>query len=466
MSSHHTTYTIAPDSRPVFLSALVGFFGCLFAGFGVLAVQYGISLHTGTDAWANQLIHGLLEMQLDPEPNLPTVEETLALYRASLGAMTTHMVVGGLVVALGLLQFVPRLRRNYRRVHRLLGGMMLLGMAAVSISAMVFLSRITMSQEIAGNAFYIGLWGLAVMSLLLLWQSLSALASKDFRAHMVWTALAFSCFLTAPMLRINYAWVGLSDPMTINRLVQNSVGSALALSMLVAGLWLVYVGDRDMPYRGQKDVWQLPRWAIRALIAGTVATLLLGTGFLLVGELDHLLVRKQDIAVLLAVWLASKVWLALESGRCWERGMQGQKPQGAFVAATVSGVALTLALASHIDRTTFQGHALYYGFVHYGVVEITVLLAACFTPALSTGRSLFTLGSAGNVWALALLPGMMTGAVRQGLQLDEAIYSALGRGVSLGLILSFSVGGIAVLRWLPARRGTRVTTDVSGVPSA
>lgn len=431
------------------LKTLAVFCVIIIAGFGIMAIQYGFSIRNGTEQWVNQLLYWMIQTNTTPEPGLSTVEDALGFYQAELGAMMTHMIIGGLVVSLGMLQFIPSLRRKYPYLHRLLGMLMMSGMLAVSVSAIVFLNSITKEQEIAGKSFYIGLWGLAVLSLILLTQSVLALLSKDFRGHMLWMGMAFACFLTAPFLRVNYTMVGSFETMTLNRLVQNSVGSSLAITLSLVMLWLIHTGDRDLPYRGEKSALQMPKSVVGMFAAFSAIAYAAAAWLASIGQVEHLSLRTENLWIILALWALAKIWITQQSVSCWQKGMQGGKPSVQYSIALLIGVLLTLSLLPFIDRSSFQGHAFYYSLIHFSAVELILLALALCTPAISTGRSLFTLASAATTWSASLMPLMMLGAVRQGLMIDEAFYSALGRVVSITILFSIGAAAIARPRLLP-----------------
>lgn len=423
----------------------------IFISFGVLAIQYGFAIARGADQWANQLIYWLVQFDVSPEPGLPAVDKVLSSYQASLGTMMTHMIVGGLVVSLGLLQFVPSLRRKFTVLHRFNGAFMMLGMIGVSVSAIIYLKSTTMQDSVAGNAFYLSLWGLAVLSLVFLGQSILALISKDYRGHMLWMAIAFACFLTAPWLRVNYLAIGAFDSMTINRLVANSVGSSLAITLILAMIWYVHVGDRDLPYRGDRNAYKLPQKWVLVFAALSALFCVVGAVMVFTGSLEHLELRTQNLGLYLAAWTVVKVWQSRESVQCWNAGLSGQKPDRAYTLASLSSVLLTLSLTQFIDRSSFQGHALFYGLIHYAVIEALLMVLALSSSAISTGRHVFALCSASHVWVAAFMPLQMLLGIQQGLQGDEAIYSALGRLVALTLVMGICVGTVAQLRLLPSR---------------
>lgn len=439
------------NSTPLPLKALGLICVFIFISFGVLAIQYGFAIASGADQWANQLIYWLVQYDVAPEPGLPAVEKVLSSYQASLGTMMTHMIVGGLVVSLGLLQFVPSLRRKFLVLHRVNGAVMMLGMIGVSVSAIVYLKSTTMQDSVAGNAFYLSLWGLAVLSLIFLGQSILALISKDFRGHMLWMAIAFACFLTAPWLRVNYLAIGTFDSMTINRLVANSVGSSLAITLILAMIWFVHVGDRDLPYRGDRKAYKLPQKWVLIFAALSALFCVVGAVMVFTGSLEHLELRTQNLGFYLVAWAVVKVWQSRESVQCWSDGLLGHKPHQAYTLASLGSVVLTLSLTQFIDRSSFQGHALFYGLIHYVVIEILLLVLALSSSAISTGRHVFALCSASHVWVAAFMPLQMLLGMQQGLQGDEAIYSALGRLVALTLVLGICVGTVAQLRLLPSR---------------
>ncbi|HEX4842846.1 MAG TPA: DUF2306 domain-containing protein [Limnobacter sp.] len=422
-------------------------FGLLFALFGVLTIQYAAVIWTTGTPWLLSAFEHLAIYTPGAEPGLNTVEESLTHYREFAGSMSTHALVGGLVMLAGSLQFIPALRRNHRQLHRLNGAVLVLFMLAVSATGLYFLYHTPRDGILAGEAFYFALGAVALLSLGLLYQAGLAIASKDFRGHMIWMSLAFSCFLTAPLLRLNYFAVAGLDEQPLNRIVQNSSPTVLTQAFVVMMLWFVLVGDKDLPARS-KPTWIRSKVASSQLLVGLVVTSLWALGLALLYQplAAYFNGGQASGIVCIVLVLLAKTWQIAHSRAQWASSLSGsKKPHPGFAWATLASSLAWLLLASQMNVDAFYAQALYFTCLHLLVMELLLLVLAATTPNLSTGSNLFGALSASVSWYwvgllpttvafwLAGFPGDLSLAVAFGLV--PAVFVIVGVVFSSGLTL-------------------------------
>jgi uncharacterized membrane protein YozB (DUF420 family) len=211
-------------------------FALICIAFGFLTIEHAVSLF---DVRPNLLV--LLESWLVSEDYAAGPGSIFAtmtpLYRAHIHGISLHMSLGGIALILGVGQFIPALRRQYPRLHRVSGIAVILAGAASMIGAMVFLGSIEMRQDYSGPSFHFGLWALAGLTLCVLALAVHAIRVRDRRAHMGWMAAAFAALLTAPLLRLEWIASGWFLPYAQE---QNNLASSITIlpqALLLMALW-------------------------------------------------------------------------------------------------------------------------------------------------------------------------------------------------------------------------------------
>ena len=193
-----------------------------------------------------------------------------ALFDRNVRAMTLHILAGSTVLGLGFSQFLPGLRRRVPRLHRTLGGIVIVAMLLCIAGAMIRLGAEPPDATYSGPAFHGSLWFLALASLVTTTQAIFALVRRDYRQHMVWMAMAWSVFLTAPSLRVSVTalyrvYGGVHEHLNIS-----AAAGAWVLTSLLMLLWLQFVGDSDLPARPSAAT----RWPRPLLTAKAAVTVL------------------------------------------------------------------------------------------------------------------------------------------------------------------------------------------------
>lgn len=399
--------------------------GVFFAIFGLLTMQFAYAIAVGSMPWSTTLTMMIVDYLPDTEPGLITLSQAHSQYHELVKTMSTHSLVGGVVVALGILQFVPSIRRNHRQLHRAMGAMLALFMAGVSVTALYFLAIIPPTQILAGQAFYIVLLALAALSLAFLAQAGLAAMSKDFRSHMVWMGLTFSCFLTAPILRYNYILVGAFDTQNINRLVQNSVPSVLLQGFLLFMIWLCLVGDKDLPPRTNQALWRMPQQFQKLLIlSAAISVLIVAAMGVYAFDANFFIVNQSVVTIGVLLVALAKIAQVMASQAVWLNGYEGKRPTGLFAASTAISAIALFWLASTLNKDNFHAHTVYYGLVNFAVIELITLGLAYLTKPLKNGAHLFAMASAALSWMWLGMPGMIMGIYLSGFEFPVAIISA------------------------------------------
>lgn len=420
------------DNRKIRISLWIA--GVLFAFFGVLTIHYGYSLIVGQRPWAAVFVYLISGYTLNiPEPGMISSKANFMGYREMLANMSTHMIVGGLVVMFGLLQFVPRFRRSNPKLHRVSGTVLGISMILVCITSLYFLTNTAPNEVLAGVPFWFILMELTLMPLFFISQAILAIKQKAFRDHMVWMGLTFACFLTAPLLRFNYALTGQLEEQVINRLVLNSSPSIFLQTFILFGLWLIFVGEKDLPSLQKTASQWIPvgplGWLKTTSIIGLIMVMIFG------------------YSALVPIFELQTNWLFVLGGlmgtaKCIQVSQSGQTPSRSYAAATGLFSASMIGLAMFINTDGYYAHALVHCLMHLAAIELLTLGLALKIGPLSSGRNLFGLFSAGLTWSwagVALLTALMT---LTGYSADISLVTALAvaPAIFVGLCVAYAAG--------------------------
>lgn len=165
--------------------------------------------------------------------------------------LSTHMMLGLVIMATGALQFWPAFRRKHRKLHRISGAAFIA--AAFGSMSMSGYHLITTPVEHIYTQFIFatGLWFALVWSIGSIFVSIWALAKKKYALHVGFMASAFAMYLTAPIQRS--MWVGLApfgEGRTFNEMNMAVTSSLFGLCFLL-GYGLFYVNRASSPLRKQ-----------------------------------------------------------------------------------------------------------------------------------------------------------------------------------------------------------------------
>ncbi len=190
--------------------------------------------------------------------------------------LSTHMMLGLVLMATGFLQFWPGFRRKQRKAHRITGAVYLLA-AFVSMSMSASHLITTPIEDIYSTlVFYYGLWFILVVALASMTAAMFALYKGNIALHLGLQALAFGSFLTAPVQR--FFWVSLaplSDGRSFNEM--NIVVNVILFGLCFLGsYWLFFANRQSSPLRRQ-DTAKLGPKAPSRLKSGVVGLLFLAS---------------------------------------------------------------------------------------------------------------------------------------------------------------------------------------------
>lgn len=365
-------------------------FALVCIAFGFLAIEHALSLPDGRTNFLVQLEGWLISDDYAAGPG--SIYATMTpLYRAHIHGISLHMGLGGIALILGVGQFIPVLRRQYPRLHRVSGIAAVLAGAASMIGAAVFLGSIEMRQDYSGPSFHIGLWALAGLTFCVLLLAVHAIRIRDYRAHMGWMAAFFAALLTAPLLRLEWMAFGWLLPYAQDL---NNLGSSITIlpqALLLMALWMAGVGDQEFPAAARSSSQHVSEvWAdLYILPAGLAALVILHESWLALWGFD-LLGRLPGAPGLLPMtsvfWGLMSLAALRQAPGAMRRALAGGRiSAGDFWigAGCCLGMGL-LAATSPPQPLSAAGMAFFWG--ASALIGITQLLLARFAPRGTPGR--------------------------------------------------------------------------------
>lgn len=433
----------------------------LAALFAITAVEHAFALHRGATPWINQLLAASVGADF-VHGERATTRYMAVHYVKALSSVGPHMVLGGVALGLGLLQFVPALRRRHRRLHRAIGAVVALAVLASMVGAIGFLAYVPMRQGASGPAFHLGLWALAGLTLVLLVQAGLAAWARDFRAHMVWMALVFAALATAPMLRVDWLLFGWASQRTQEAVNMATGTLVLVQTVLLMTLWLHFVGDRDLPSRpAPASAW--PTWLTGLLTALSLLGVLHHGALAALGIDAHAAWRQAaDRPALPAVlpWLLGAAATLLLLPRAWGAALRGARPGGVLSAALALAAGGAIVHGLLHDSSSLTRYAAQVFWIGYGLALACALAMARLAPLPSSGRNLWSLLALAFAWLPSQIDGGLLLGRMLGLGFDEAMAAALVNGGG-GLLVIGVAMGLAVPFRVRAARPAAVASAAS-----
>lgn len=163
---------------------------------------------------------------------MPTTNQALLL---------AHVLTAAFCMLFGGLQFWPQFRKRFMRAHRLIGKVYLLTVPITVILSLVYLALTPPHHIYDHLVAWIALWIFGALALLSVTMAVLALKARRIYEHQAWMALSFGSLLVAPMLRWDWALLGVLFP-AIDQQTLNLVTMGLMLPqclLITYGLILI-----------------------------------------------------------------------------------------------------------------------------------------------------------------------------------------------------------------------------------
>jgi Predicted membrane protein (DUF2306) len=380
---------------------------CVF--FGIMAMQFNLALRSDSQAWWSQVQARLTNDVYTYGPT--SVQSMHPIYRKVVLAMSSHTALGGLAITLGVLQFVPALRRRFPKAHRAAGGIVLLGVALSMVGAITYLSRTPLTDIFASPSFGLALWALALACLSYVALAVMAIRRRDFRSHMGFMALMMATLLTAPVLRFEWALFGMALPYDMQGINQGVVTSLAVVTNLIMALWMYHIGARDLPMRRRVAVPSMGLLLVLAYVAMAVITheaLLAPWG---VDLLSGWRTNIERLPLIAALWGLPAVILAWRVPREVAAVLNAKPVSSMSKTLTVLSALGALAIATRHSQHHVDAIGLTFYWASYGVISLALLVAARFSTREDEPWSLMVLflSLSAALWPVLWLIGWWCG---------------------------------------------------------
>ena len=170
---------------------------------------------------------------------------------ADKSVLSVHMALGGACLVLGVFQFWPAFRRNYRKAHRAMGGLYILAAYTMVAASAYHLVHTSIENTFQGFAFHLQLWFLVISTTITQTLAIYHIKKRNFALHFGFQAYTFAAFLSAPLQRLDWVVLGTVWPHLSHGEVNNMVNLAGFWQCLLAA-YVIYVWNRESsPLRPQ-----------------------------------------------------------------------------------------------------------------------------------------------------------------------------------------------------------------------
>ncbi len=205
--------------------------------------------------------------------------------------MVVHVIVGSFCMLLGGLQFWPYFRKKYMKAHRTIGAIYIVTVPISVVASLIYLANTAPHHIYDHLVAWIALWIFGVLSLISIVMAVRALRAKRIYEHQGWMALSFASLMVAPLLRWDWAILGMLlphiDQETLNLV---TMGIMLPECLLIAyGLVLInrqYA--RPMSKRPLQPIVRLASNTFQTLLPilylAALLTLAINIGYYLIGD--------------------------------------------------------------------------------------------------------------------------------------------------------------------------------------
>lgn len=232
-----------------------------------------------------------------------------SMSKAGRAVLSTHMMLGLVLMSAGFLQFWPAFRRRFRKTHRIVGvAYVLAALASMTLSG-IHLVNTGIANTFGTYVFYIGLWFLLVGVIVSVSMAGIALLRKDIARHLGWQAMGFGFLMTAPLQRID--WLSLSTvagDASFNEM-NILVNAMLILQAALVSYWLFRVNRGSSPLRAATLALAPVSLAMQrtgyVLLAGLALVWMLPA--MLLGSLADLSMVERTVPSAPLNWLTSVV---------------------------------------------------------------------------------------------------------------------------------------------------------------
>ncbi|AXI04056.1 DUF2306 domain-containing protein [Aquirhabdus parva] len=176
--------------------------------YGPMAIEYFAHFFTpnAPKLWLHVFTWFAGEKHTQGAGSVEVVQHTV--YTHSRVSMLFHTVAGGTAILLASLQFYTPFRKKYPHIHRTIGKVFMTIVVISMIGSISFLIATGPKESFNGLPFYLQLWILALGTLTSAILGVIAIIKGQLKMHQAAMIFCFALLLSAPVLRIEWLFIG------------------------------------------------------------------------------------------------------------------------------------------------------------------------------------------------------------------------------------------------------------------
>ncbi|RNI22017.1 DUF2306 domain-containing protein [Rufibacter latericius] len=189
---------------------------------------------------------------------------------AATSGIGLHFAAGGIILVLGSLQLIGKIRIRYPALHRWVGRLYIVSSILAAVGGLVF---ILLKGTIGGLVMDIGFAGYGLLMLLAAVQTFRHAVARRLEQHRAWALRLFALAIGSWLYRMDYGfWYLLTDAMGHNKQFNGPFDQVMAFFFYLPNLAVAQAFIRDREFR-----------ASVALRFSAAFLLLFATVFLVIG---------------------------------------------------------------------------------------------------------------------------------------------------------------------------------------
>lgn len=265
--------------------------------YGPMAVEYFVHYFTpdAPKLWLHLFTWVAGERHTMGQGSVELEQHTV--YMSTRVSMLFHSVSGGTAIVLASLQFYTPFRKKYPQVHRTTGKVFIAIVIISMMGSMSFLITTGPQNSFNGLPFYLQLWILALGTLISATLGVIAITKKQLKMHQAAMIFCFALLLSAPVLRIEWLFIGGFTDVThqVSNLFSSLIFGYLVIPCAIAATRLTdYRKSTSLP----SDFKVFKVTDMFVVVLGIIATVVVGVRYALnIGTLTGVTICLMIMAV-------------------------------------------------------------------------------------------------------------------------------------------------------------------------
>lgn len=259
MDTNYEVITESPDISArvlhwtgVLLGVTVWLSSTLF-GLYILAFYAGALADGSMEKW-NNILPRLYE------PNTPAATSGIGI----------HFAAGGIILILGFIQLIGKIRDRFPLLHRIIGRIYVAASLLAGIGGLVF---IALKGTIGGTVMNVGFGLYGILTIICAIQTIRFARGGRMEEHRAWALRLFALAIGSWLYRMDYGfWIMLTGGAGHSRDFSGVFDMIMAFFFYVPNLLVA-----EVFIRGRRDLSPVVRFAASMALLGAAGFLMLGT---------------------------------------------------------------------------------------------------------------------------------------------------------------------------------------------